>query len=230
MVDLSKFLEGVAALLWPLVVILVIFAFRPAVAALLESAKSRKFTIKVGGQELTMEEANKQQSAFITDLQGQVAELRKRVEAALPNVRTPARLEAVPPRPPSAPLHTRRESVLWVDDNPKNNSYLVQHLRDLGANVDLALSTSEGLARFDEKPYTKVISDMGRAEGASYNEDAGIDLLKAIRGKDKDVPVIIYCSLRGVHQYREEAQADGATAITSSPTELLAVLAIEPFA
>lgn len=57
MTELKDLLDGVAALLWPLIVIAILYLFRPAVVAIIESAKSRKFTLKVGGQELTMEQA-----------------------------------------------------------------------------------------------------------------------------------------------------------------------------
>jgi len=42
MANISNILEGVAALLWPAIAIILVFLFRPAVAALIESAKSRK--------------------------------------------------------------------------------------------------------------------------------------------------------------------------------------------
>jgi hypothetical protein len=55
--EVKSLFEGIAVVLWPLIIIGVIFVFRPAVAAIIASAKSRKFTLKVGGQELTMEQA-----------------------------------------------------------------------------------------------------------------------------------------------------------------------------
>jgi len=57
MTELKNLLEGVAALLWPLIVIAILYRFGPALVAVIESAKSRKVTLKVGGQELTMEQA-----------------------------------------------------------------------------------------------------------------------------------------------------------------------------
>ena len=57
MTEVKDLLIAVAALLWPLIVIVVVCLFRPAIVAIIESAKWRKFTLKVGGQELTMEQA-----------------------------------------------------------------------------------------------------------------------------------------------------------------------------
>jgi hypothetical protein len=49
MSEFRDLLDGVAALLWPLIVIAILYLFRPAVVAIIESAKSRKFTLKMGG-------------------------------------------------------------------------------------------------------------------------------------------------------------------------------------
>jgi hypothetical protein len=45
MTDIAKLLEAIGAVAWPAIVILLIILFRPAVAGLIESAKSRKLTI-----------------------------------------------------------------------------------------------------------------------------------------------------------------------------------------
>lgn len=74
---IQRLLQAVAVLLWPLIVLFIIILFRPAVSAIVESARSRKFTLKIGGQELTMEEANANQRSLIADLQDQVSEIKK---------------------------------------------------------------------------------------------------------------------------------------------------------
>jgi len=216
MTDSAKVLEGIAALLWPCIVILLVFLFKPAVAALIESAKSRKFTLKIGGQELTMEEANAQQRTLIADLQSQVLEIQKKIGVGAQPVVAP------PESPPRRA--TQRAPILCVDDQPKNNSYFVQQLSDKGFTIDLALSTSEGLKQFDRGQYGLVISDMGRTEEDSYKPTAGLDLLKKIRAQSPDIPFIIFCSSRGAREHASEAKALGVTSITSSPTELMGVL------
>ncbi len=217
MTDFANVIKGIASLLWPCIVILLVLLFKPAVAALIESAKSRKFTLKIGGQELTMEEANAQQRTLIADLQSQVVEIQKKIGAgAHPVAAAP---ESLPPR-----RATRRAPILWVDDQPKNNSYFVQQLSDRGFTIDLAISTSEGLKQFDRAQYGLVISDMGRTEEGSYKPTAGLELIKRIRAQSPNIPFIIFCSSRGAREYASEAEALGVTSITSSPTELMGVL------
>lgn len=220
MTEFAKALEGIAALLWPCIVILLVFLFKPAVAALIESAKSRKFTLKIGGQEITMEEANAQQRTLIADLQSQVVEIQKKIGVGVQPI-------VAPPESPTLRQATQRAPILWVDDQPKNNSYFVQQLSDRGFTIDLAPSTSEGLKQFDRGQYGLVISDMGRTEEGSYKPTAGLDLLKRIRDQNPDVPFVIFCSSRGAREHTSEAKTLGVTSITSSPTELMGVLQSE---
>lgn len=217
MENLSKLLGSIALLLWPLMVVFVILLFKPAVMAIIESGKFRRFSLKIGGQELTMEEANEQQRNLITDLQAQVVDLRNKIEGGV-------QVQPTAPKPTVPIPSAQGQSVLWVDDEPKNNSFFVQHLSDKGVRVDLALSTTAGLDMYDHGNYSVIISDMGRKEDGSYNADAGLDLLKGIRKRSRDVPFIIYSSSAAARDYGDQAIALGATGITSSPTELLRIL------
>lgn len=69
MAEVKGLLDGVAALLWPLIAIVILYLFRPAIVAIVESAKSRKFTVKIFGQELTMEQAFGQVESRVRALQ-----------------------------------------------------------------------------------------------------------------------------------------------------------------
>jgi len=164
-----------------------------------------------------MEEANAQQSKLIADLQSQVVDIQKKI--GLGGRATVAPLESLPQK-----RTIQRASILWVDDQPKNNSYFVQQLSDRGLTVDLVLSTAQGLKQFDRGQYGLLISDMGRAEGGVYNPTAGLDLLKRIRAQNASIPFVIFCSSRGVQAHATEAKALGVTSITSSGTELMGVL------
>ncbi len=219
--DISKIIESVASLLWPLIVILVILAFRPAVSAIVDSARSRKFTLKIGGQELTMEEVNDQQQKLIADLQAQIVEIRRTLQGA-------AAVASLPAAAHIASTEVAPKAVLWADDNPKNNSYIVQQLADRHVKVDQTESTREAMSLFRPGKYAYIISDMGRQEGRTYNPHAGIDLLKALRQLDQSVPVVIFCSARAVKEYGTEARAAGAAAVTSSSTELFGILGLQP--
>lgn len=213
----EKLISAIASLMWPLIVIVVLYRFRPALGAIIDSAKSRKFTLKIGGQELTMEEANQVQQNLIADLQNQVSEIKKNLN--LPQTSTSADHANIPTL---AASQVRR--LLWVDDNPKNNSYFFQLLTKKRVVVDLATSTSEGWQRFNSQQYDYVISDMGRLQEGEYVHKAGIELLKLVREKNAQVPFIIFCSTRAREQYGQEALGLGATAVTSSPTELAGLL------
>ncbi|MGB2866522.1 MAG: response regulator [Sedimentisphaerales bacterium] len=214
----AKLVEALAALVWPLLVIVVVLRFAPAMRALIESAKSRRFTVKLGGQELTMDEVSEQQGNLIADLQAQVAALREAVG-----------VDNLPSRPTDSPADAAGRTapvVLWVDDQPKNNSYFVQQLTSGGIDVHLALSTAEGLQRFEGGNYRLVVSDIGRKEEGEYRRRAGLQLLSAIRSVNDKVPVALYTSSRGAREHSREATDLGATLVTSSPTELANLLRI----
>lgn len=215
---MAELLKSSAAVAWPFVVLLLILMFHRELRALLQSLTQRGLSLEIGGQKLTFDEVNKQQRNLIEDIQGQVVELRKLLGSHRPNASNDLHALA-----PGEPLATRI-SVLWVDDNPKNNSYLVQQLRDRGVVVELATSTAVALMHFEHKKFDVVISDMGRIEGATYNRIAGVALLRAIRARDSQVPIILFTSAATARDKRDMAIAEKATDITSSATELLAIL------
>jgi len=221
MKDFATLISALASLLWPIIAGAVIFFLRPAVIDLIASAKRRKFTIKVGGQELSMDEANEQQQQLISDIQAQIIDLKNKLDLGSPGAQgttdavRAGMAEAVRPR-----------AVLWVDDAPKNNSYLMEQLAQAGVSVDTALSTSEGIDRFRKGRYALVVSDMGRNEAGGFNPRAGMDLLKLIRNSDADVPFVVFTSARGYQEYREQATSLGATYVTSSTTDLAGIFRI----
>lgn len=219
MEDFAKLIEAVAAIAWPAIVVFVVVIFRPAVAGIIESAKSRRFTLKWGGQELTMEEVNEQQSNLISDLQTQLLDIRRRL-----NVAAPAATDSEVTTAISTPNVT---AVLWVDDNPKNNSYFIEQLMKAGIKVDIAETTAQGILLSTKQKYDYIISDMGRYEDGTENPDAGIELLKTVRARDQKIPFIIYSSSHGIRQHGPEARELGVTALTTSPTELSGLLKLD---
>lgn len=216
----AKIIQAVASLLWPLLGVFLLLRFGPVVKAIVDSARSRKFTLKIGGQELTMEEVNQQQGVLIADLQSQVVALRHTVDSGAGSHES----ETHEPTAARGVQEHATEAVLWVDDNPRNNSYFIQRLEDLAINVDLATSTDEGVQRFQRRKYRLVISDMGREEDGSYRPEAGLALLRRIRTADKSIPVFIYCSRTAARRYEKEALDAGANGITASATELSGLL------
>ncbi|HSB58422.1 MAG TPA: response regulator, partial [Methyloceanibacter sp.] len=109
----------------------------------------------------------------------------------------------------------RESTVLWADDNPDNNTYERRALQALGIRIDLATDTQDALRKLDRKEYDLVISDMGRPSG----EQAGYELLKAVRDAGNGVPFVIYAG-SNLPQHRLEAANRGAQGSTNDPQEL----------
>ncbi len=214
---MAEILQGIAAVLWPIIVIVLIVVlialFKPSIGRIIDSAKSREFSIKAGNYELNMKEASEQQRKYITDIQNQVLELGSKVEHGN---QSSSKLDI---QLITEQLN-KKIALLWVDDNPRNNSYYIQQLNDLKIHYDLETATSSGLRRFKQGQYTLVISDMGRREKST----AGLDLLKEIRVIDKDVPFIIFTTSENVLKYSPRAKELGATLITTSWTKIMGVL------
>jgi hypothetical protein len=79
MADFAKLLEGVASVLWPVLIGVLIWRLWPSVHVV-SSAEKRKFTLKLGGQELTMEEVSQQQQKLIEGLEAKVINIQRNTE------------------------------------------------------------------------------------------------------------------------------------------------------
>jgi len=163
--------------------------------------------IVVGTTELSVSKATEIQSNLLRDLLKRVTSVEQGAASVAPE-RTQGQLH---------------KDVLWVDDNPPNNSYLVAELEERGVRVTTALSTSEGLRQLSTGRFSFVITDMTRTEDNRTNRTAGLDLIRAIRERDKTVPIIVHCSAPAAKQHGEAARAAGANEVTSSPTQVLAL-------
>src|SRR5262245_15930165 len=108
------------------------------------------------------------------------------------------------------------KAVLWVDDNPANNTLVVRALRRFHLDVEQVLDTEAALTAMHQRTFDLVISDMGR--GA--NMRAGYELLKAIRSRGSQVPFFIFSS-DDKPEYRREAQQLGAQLSTNNMLELV---------
>jgi CheY-like chemotaxis protein len=213
---LTKIIEAFSSAAWPTIAFYVVWTYRKEVSRLIESAGRRKFTIVVGGQRLTMEEANQGQRDLIGDLQKQVLELKSKVEGSQPLVAMAS--------PKIQGAVTSARSVLWVDDDPKNNSYFIELLEKRGYQVDPARTTAAGIKKALRNSYRLILSDMGREENGRFNSDAGVDLLQELTKSGSQIPFAVYCSEGGVQRFRDKVKTLGGKAITSSPIELRAVL------
>lgn len=209
-----EILKALASLLWPLIVIVLLFSFRGQMAGLIETARMRKFTVKVGEMELSMDEYNKQQGELIKDLQNQVAALQK--QYGQPAQSYPA----VSPR-------NGTRSILWVDDHPRNNAVMIQNLSEAGITVTNALNTQEALGRLRTQTFDKVVTDMTHPDSGNdkaANAAGGIELVKSVRVMNENLPIYIYTTAEKAEKMFDEAQEVGANQITGSATILMALL------
>lgn len=176
--------------------------------------------LDVGGSKLKISEATEQQGNLIGDLLERVSRLQ--VNPAVADIQSATIGEKV-----MAGSQSKVRSILWVDDNPKNNSYVIEILEKMGIEVLTSLSTSDALSKLSYKKFDRIITDMGRKEGDNYNETAGIDLIEKVREADPNVPIIVHCSTQASAKYRSAAMKAGANEVTPSPSFLLSALRLD---
>ena len=116
---------------------------------------------------------------------------------------------------PRAIRRASRSTVLWVDDNPNNNSYERQALEALGVSFVLSISTDEALKKISRQRFDAIISDMGRPPDSR----AGYTLLDKLRSSGDQTPFIIYASSRDP-EHVAESRRHGAIGCTNNANEL----------
>lgn len=209
MKNLAEVITAISGLAWPMLAAIFAFKFYEPIKKLLESVQGRKFTIKVGDNELSVEEASEQQRKITSDIQSKLAQIEGQLEKSSEFKLTHTDRNT-----------TQSKRILWVDDKPRNNSFLIANLQEQGHVVETALSTDQSLSQLRAKHYDVVISDMGRPEG----NKAGIDLIVKMKKQNINIPIFIFCSGWSAKNLREEAINAGAAEITNSGTTLLSLL------
>ncbi len=106
-------------------------------------------------------------------------------------------------------------SILWVDDDPKKNTLLINAFQDLGIRVFLATSTEQAQALIRQTRFEMVISD------ATRNGDSmqGEELVRWIRSQPNPPPTIIY-AMNWAKANSARAAEVGALSITNDPSEV----------
>jgi CheY-like chemotaxis protein len=198
--DLIRALTGLA---WPVFAAWVVWRLLPEIRHVLEK---RAFSLRVGNNELTVQQFSDEVVKNTAELQRQIASQTGRGEAG---------------QQPQKVLHR----ILWVDDSPSNNAYEAGQLQAMGVEVVQKESTEEGLRALQggRQAFDAVISDMGRNEPAGHDPEAGIKLIERIRATDQTTPVFVYGNA-GAMARRDQVADAGGTGITQSPTELFALL------
>ncbi|HEY8557783.1 MAG TPA: response regulator [Actinomycetes bacterium] len=228
----ARIIEAIGSLLWPLLVAVLLIRVIPhipgVVADLRRAMRTRAFTVRIGGVELSVEDAAEQLRRQVADLQThmavQLAEQAEGVEGAGRAQPTspgagPARDQA-PARADQGP-----PTILWVDDDPDDSTLELAKLRDDGVEVLLARSTAEAMDVLSlRRGVDAIVTDLGRAEDGEFRSHDGLALLRQLREAEQDQPVLVYTSARRVELDRQDALDAGASVVTSSPTELFAAL------
>jgi CheY-like chemotaxis protein len=199
------------SLIWPLVIILSLFVFGPALRRFLNDVK--EFSFKGGGLEASATRETIKAAAAVG-----VAVGRQKKDSENPSpIRdvpeiTPLIEKATAPRPRR---RLSRATVLWVDDRPSNNVYERRALEALGLHIELANDTDDALQKLASKHFDLVISDMGRPS----SKQAGFELLRAVRDRGANMPFVIYAG-SNAPEHRAEAKRRGAQGTTNDPSEL----------
>jgi len=114
---------------------------------------------------------------------------------------------------PSALASFSGGRLLWVDDRPPNNEYLINAFRELGIDVTLSTSTDDALAKVDAgNRYDAIITDMGRPPDLR----AGYTLLAALKQRGVATPTLVYAGSAS-EEHRREAREAGAVDSTNRP-------------
>jgi CheY-like chemotaxis protein len=218
-VNAASIIEAVASLLWPLLVAVIVWRLAPhvpgLVAELRRGMRTRAFRVRIGGAELSVEEATEQLRRQVTDLQAHLAaQLAERGEVG--------RAGGVAAEPAA---DQGRATVLWVDDRPEANALELAKLQDDGVEVLQARSTAEAMDVLSlRRGVRAIVTGLGRTEDGELRAHAGLALLRQLREAELDQPTVVYTSARGVELDRQEALEAGAAVVTASPTELFAAL------
>gem|GEM_PF-3368842 len=85
---------------------------------------------------------------------------------------------------------SQAKKILWVDDNPNNNSSLIDYLKKASYSVDIVNDNETALNFISKNNYEIIITDIGRDKESAN----GIDLLNKLPAKISKEDVIIYTS------------------------------------
>ena len=211
--DVAKLLEAISTIAWPLMAVFALWKLFPIIR---DVAHSRGFTIKVGGMELSVQEASEKVRVQIEDLQKKLSEIRVQSKSAA----APAYLAAEP----SATPPPRR--ILWVDDKPANNAFEIARLHEEDIDVIQATTNADALKVLTagRTPVGAVVSDMVRRKAVVYKRRAGLDLIREARSAGVSVPIFVYSTTQDAERYRDDVLSAGGNGATASPVELFEMI------
>lgn len=211
---IEVFVTFVQAVIWPLLVVFLVFYFRTPLRKFLNDLSEFDFSAGPSGLKATAKKHfeaaallgaasaksnDTSDSKQISD-EGQARKIADVVSRAVE---------------PKAVRRLAEASVLWVDDNPSNNFYERKALEALGLHFTLSPSTDDALEKIRLNKYDVIISDMGRPP----DTQAGYTLLAEKRKLGDTGPFIIYAG-SNKPEHKMEARQKGAFGTTNDPQEL----------
>jgi DNA-binding response OmpR family regulator len=110
--------------------------------------------------------------------------------------------------------------VLWVDDNPQNNTKEKRFLEQRKLAVYQVETSEDALALLAMYEYGAVVSDMNRADEPL----AGLELVREMRRRRDTTPFIIYTVVPSAAQRKLVTEAGGQRAVATSAELYDAVL------
>lgn len=121
--------------------------------------------------------------------------------------------------------------VLIVEDHKVIRDQVVEDLKKSGFTVDVAADSSQGLYVALEYPIDIAVIDLGlpNAKGSNVNNTAGLDIIRMVRAKGLDYPIIILTA-RDRWQNKVEGLEAGADDYVTKPfhtEELIARLRVQ---
>ncbi|MBK8455981.1 MAG: response regulator [Phyllobacteriaceae bacterium] len=203
-----EFWKAITGLAWPLVALIAIFKAKPIVETLLGR---QNMTFKVGSLELTVKEAAQVIGKDVSDLQNRVADIELSRASHSSEVVTKQNKNR---------SQNKISKILWVDDFPTNNAFLIEKFIENKIDVVLSISTEDAMKKLANEIYEIVITDLGRIENGVDNPLAGMDFIKLMKSRKIATPILVFASRRGL-EYKEKLLSFGATDVTSSAVEVI---------
>jgi CheY-like chemotaxis protein len=165
MADLGGLLQGLAAVLWVVLALVVFRAFRPAITSRISDLTKLGLTPAGVSMEFAETKLDEATATTSDDEQEAVGEATKQV--VLTRVERNADLLS-------------RARVLWVDDHPENNRSIVELLRHFGAAVDTPRSNPAALGLLAASRYDVVVSDVARDDEGPGSGLKGVELAEEV--------------------------------------------------
>ncbi|WP_330084674.1 response regulator [Methylocystis iwaonis] len=216
LIDNVEFWRTLSALFWPATVIVIFLSAKSYIFRFLDRDG---LTIKVAGMEISVADATKNIGTEVADLQKKLSELEATVKETNSDSRPEKTLTESNSGGENVEIQNKPTTLLWVDDYPINNAFLVDRFRNDGINVVLSLSTKDALKTLGYGGIDIIITDLGRKEEGFENPFAGSDLIKAIRSRNQKVPIMVFAGQRGLEN-KDRLLQEGADAVTASGVEV----------